>query len=334
MKKQQIKNKQYILPVLLFFIIQSSFSQEYKKFVPYEYQSLWGIIDSTRQVVIEPQYKEIDIIGKLEYVQFDNKTLIDMATGEEIPSAGSYQTSVIIEDNQYHLFNNDKKSVLINLKKKDTISLSLHYYHMTELTLTDSKTKKVYPYILGQLDYEEYVLLKNTTKLPLAIPAKSVPLDVIKEDESKNDIGLVIKKGTKSLVYNPSMKLIKTFQHDGSTDLLTKKQLESLASLLRKKELHLDCTSCEEIYDNSWYINEQSQLPKALQLKQNSDSTVFLKTNETTTIEGYSETLAVDYATFDIKAISAKGITIIVDSRYVQPGKLMFPKGILIEDDK
>jgi len=332
MKRQQIKNLKYIVTLLLFSIQFSSFSQEYKKYIPYEYENLWGIIDSTQQVVIEPQYKEIRIIGKLEYVQFDGKTLIDIATGKEIPNAGEYRTSVVIEGDEYYLFNGDKKSVLIDLKKKDTISLSLQYNYMSELILTDSKTKKEYQYILGQLGYEKYVLLKNTKNLPLAISAKSVPIDVLRDDESMSNVGVVIKKGAKSLVYNPNAQLKKTFNHAGSFDLLTEKQLESLAPLFGKKKLILPCISCAEATDNSWYINEQSQLPKAIQLKQYSDSVVFLKTDKTTTIEGYANTLSVDYGALDVNAISGEGITIIVDSRYVQEGKLMFPKGILIED--
>lgn len=327
-----MKNIKYILPALLLFT-QFSFSQEYKKYVPYQYENLWGIIDSTQKIVIEPQYKDIDVIGKLEYVQFDDTTLIDMTTGKEIPNAGAYRTSIVIENEQYHLFNNDEKSVLINLKKKDTISLSLQYDYMSELVLTDPKTKKEYQYIIGQLDYEEYVLLKNTKKLPLAIPAKSVPLDALIDNETTNNIGIVIKKGSKSLVYNSNVQLKKTLNNEDSYDLLTDKQLKNIATLFGKKDLDLACVSCAETYDNSWYINEQSQLPKTIQLKQNSDSTVYLKTDTTTTIEGYSSTLAVDYAALDVKVISATGITIVVDSRYVQEGKLMFPKDILIEDE-
>lgn len=65
-----------------------------------------------------------------------------MAIGKEIPNAGAYRTSIVIENEQYHLFNGDNKSVLINLKKKDTIALSLKYQHMSELVLTDPKPKK------------------------------------------------------------------------------------------------------------------------------------------------------------------------------------------------
>lgn len=331
MKKKQIKNTRYILPLLLL-LIQFTFSQEYKKHIPYEYQSLWGVIDSTQQIVIKPQYKEINVIGKLEYVQFDNKTLIDMSTGKEIPNAGTHITTVTIENEPYHLFNSKDNSVLINLEKKDTITLSLSYDFMSNIILKDKKSDKEYQYILGKLGFEEYVLLKNTKKLPLAIPTKSVPLDVLIDNKSKKNIGLVIKKGTKSLVYSPSTQLKKTFNHDGSSDLLTSEQLKSLASLWNKEALRLACISCEEISDDGWYINDESQLPKAIQLKPNSDSTVFLKTDATTILEGNSRTLAVDYSVLDINTISAKGITIIVDSRYVKPGKLMFPKNILIED--
>ncbi|GAA4108887.1 hypothetical protein GCM10022393_05260 [Aquimarina addita] len=330
MIKQQRKGFTYILPLLIL-CTQFNFAQEYKKYIPYQHENLWGIIDSTQQVIIKSQYKDINVIGKLDYVQFDNKTLIDMSTGQEIPNAGNHTTTVTIENQLYHLFNTDEKSVLINLEKKDTITLSLQYQYMSNLVVTDKKSDQQHQYILGKLGFEEYVLLKNTKKLPLAISAKSVALDVL-EDNNNTNIAIVIKKGSKSMVYGSNVQLKKTFTHDGSSDLLTNEQLKNLASSWGEEGLRLTCISCEEIYDDSWYINDESQLPKAIKLKTNSDYTVFLKTDATTTIEGNARTLAVDYSVLDIKTISAKGITIIVDDRYVRPQKLMFPKGILLED--
>jgi len=323
------KNSIYF--IILYLTIQFSYGQDYKEFLPYKHQGLWGLVDSTQQVIIQPTYKNIKIIGKLEYLQFDNKTLIDLSTGKEIPTPGKYKREITIANKKYYLFSNKTKSTLINLKEKDTITLSLTYDNMSKISLTDSKATTKNEYLVGQLDYEKYILLKNNKKLPMGISGTFSDFDLLK-NTNKKYVGIAIKKGNKTLVYNNKLQLKKTLISKDNYTLLTGEQLVQVAKIFNEESLRLDCFNCAEILDDSLYIDENLKLPKLFTVKHSNRRmpSITYKNKAGNEIKVRRDLLYGYYSeNFYVQTLQFEKTIIIVDNKYVKPGKLMFPKGVL-----
>lgn len=308
-----------------------SYGQDYKEFLPFKHQGLWGMVDSTQQIVIRPTHKYMKIIGELEYLQFDNNTLINLYTGKEISSPGKYIREVNVANKKYYLFSTETNSKLINLKERDTILLSLTYDNMSKISLTDSKGITKNEYLVGQLDYEKYILLKNNKKLPMAISGKFSDFDLLK-NANKQYIGIAIKKGNKTLVYNDKLQLKKSLVSKDDYTLLTREQLVQVAKIFNEDNLRLPCANCAGIEDNSMYIDENLKLPKlftvtasnrrmpSITYKNKSGKNV--KVRQNVLFGYYSEN-------FYVQTLQFEKTTIIIDNQYVKPGKLMFPKGVI-----
>jgi len=319
--------KNHTLLLFLYLIVQFSYAQEYKKFLPFKQHGLWGLIDSSRQVVIKPTYKDVKIIGELKYLEFDYKTLVDLSTGKEIPSAGSFTQEVKIANQTYQLFRGKKKSTLIDLKNKDTITLSLKYDEMSPISLVDSKSLTENEYIIGQLDYDNLILLKNNTKLPMAISGNFSEYDLL-ENSEKKAVGIVIKKGNKTMVYDHKLRLKKALVTKSKYDLLTKEELQLIATLFKEESLSLPCFRCDEIYDSSLYTEKHLALPEIFTVDAYNSVTYQNKTGNKVKVRrsilnGYFS------INFYVQILKFEKSLLIVDKKYVKPGKILFPKGEL-----
>jgi len=329
--------KQFLFLFVTLFLSQITFSQSYKKHLPYKNKGLWGIIDTTRQVIIPPLYKKVKYIKALDYVQFDYKVLIDLSTATEISSPGRYVKDIIVGNDTYALFRADKTSTLISKNNNKTIELPVAYYDIWPLVFKDLKTSSTKEYFFGDQkvigsDFSKTVVLKNDTTFSEILTEDYDELGAV-YDAHKNTIAIATKGEEMIRVYDHTFKLIKTFTDTESYQLLTKGQLNILKEILNIEYLTYDDFSIQEseIVDDSWEPATDTMLPKGITTAYDDFFVTYISNGDVST-EIEPTLLYVNYGNEDIKTMGNKNIEIIIDKRYVAPGTLMFPKNILKEE--
>ncbi len=288
------------------------------------HNNLWGIVDSTQKTIVEPKYNDIRILGELDYISLDDELIFDLENGTQQNSLGTFETEVFVNEQRFYLFNNNNTSILIDLKSNEEISLSLKYTNLQNITLTNPNTGIENEYIIGQLDYDNYILLKNTKKLPVAITGRFSEPDLLVDESSEKNLFFTAIKNSKTYVYDANLKIVNIFLNEDKL----RENLENLAKKTNSDRLRLKCFTCPEIMDNGSF-NEDPLLPEIFEVsyKLNRLSVVY-KNKEGEKIE------VNPYQTFEKGCGYLDGVTfgknlIFTDFRYVKPKKLMFPKEYL-----
>lgn len=308
----------------------TAFSQDLKGNLPYKHQDLWGVIDTTQQIIIEPQYKSVRVLGDLDYVEFDGKQLFDINKGVKIMSEGTYVGGVIIEEHRYFLFNTEEKSTLIDLKRNDTINLSLLYDRMYNVTMLDPKTKKKSDYIVGELASNKMVLLKNNKQLPLAVSKKFDYFDFGYGDDNHSFPVFIGKINKTSYVYNNQLRFIQSFVNPEGFEVLSSEQLSTLTKTLNFESLKLKCFSCAEAEYSFWSFSDDPILPEIFKVEYRSNRLfVTYKPVEGEEIKVSPKLLYGNQFIGDVKTLQFDKNEIIVDFRYVKPKVLVFPESEL-----
>ena len=317
--------KLLFITISLFLInnVNSQDKNKYKKYMPFSHNNLWGIVDSTQKTIIEPKYKDIRILGELNYISLDDELIFDLEKGTQQKSPGIYKTEVLINKQRFYLFNNDNTSLLIDLKNNEKISLSLKYSNFENITLTNPNSGIENEYIIGQLDYDSYILLKNTKKLPAAITGRLSEPDLIVDKTSNKNVFFTAIKNSKIYVYNTNLKIVNTFINEEKLQ----ENLENLAKKANSDGLRQKCFTCEEIMSNGNFYEDL--LPNIFEVSYKSNRlSVVYKNKEGKEIE------VNPYQTFEKGCGYLIGVTfgknlIFTDLEYVEPKKLMFPKEYL-----
>ncbi|MGJ8548134.1 hypothetical protein [Winogradskyella wichelsiae] len=308
----------------------TAFSQTFKGSLPYKQDNLWGVIDTTQQIIIEPQYKRLRVLGDLDYVQFDGKQLFDINKGVKIDSEGIYANGITIEEHRYFLFNTDEKSTLIDLKRQDTINLSLKYDRMYNVSLLDPKTNKKRDYIAGALASRKMVLLKNNKDLPLAAQKKFDEFDFVYGEDYRSFHLFIGKVKNKSYVYNSELRLIRSVVNTDEYEVMSMDQLDVLAKTLKFDKLRLKCFSCAEVQSSFWSFSDDPILPEIFTVEyKNNRLFVTYKPTEGDKIEVSPELLYGNEFIGDVETLGFGKNEVIVDYRYVKTKMLMFPESEL-----
>ncbi|GGX14343.1 hypothetical protein [Aquimarina muelleri] len=316
--------KKILFITISLFLINNINSQDKKKYMPFMHNNLWGIVDSTQKTIIEPKYNDIRFLGELDYVSLDDKLIFDLEKGTQQKSPGTFETEVFISKQRFYLFNNNNKSILIDLKNNEKISLSLKYTNFENITLTNPNSGIENEYIIGTLDYDSYILLKNTKKLPAAITGRFSEPDLLVDKSSKKNIFFTAIKNSKIYVYNTNLKIVNTFLNEEKL----RENLENLAKKTNSDGLSQKCFTCAEIM-HSGSFDENPLLPEIFEVSYKSNRlSVVYKNKEGKEIE------VNPYQTFEKGCGYLDGVTfgknlIFIDFRYVKPKKLMFPKEYL-----
>jgi len=319
------------IPVYVFFIM--AYGQNYKEYVPFKQDGLWGIINTKRKVNIKPTYKKCLVIGELDYVQFNSEILIDLSTGEQIPNPGSYIKTVNITNKEYHLFNNKNTSTLINLKEKDTIKLAQRYSNLTTVTVTNAETTTDTTFLLGKLYNGGYLIHTNDAELKKVINDEFSIIDFIENTKTKK-IGFVLVKEDTIAIYDGALKLKKSFVSTNIDEyyLLKEKELKQLTPIFKEENLELSCFNCNVPFAVSSFYAKISVVPDVFTVDPKNLRKITVKNKEGETIKVTRDVLFSSHFNDKkrlVQILNFENSAVIIDNRYVTPGKLMFPKKIL-----
>ncbi|QCE40690.1 hypothetical protein [Psychroserpens sp. NJDZ02] len=319
--------KKILFITISLFLINNVHSQDkkkYKEYMPFKHNNLWGIVDSTQKTIIEPKYNDIRLLGELDYVSFDDELIFDLEKGTQQKSPGTFQTEIFVNKQRFYLFNNGDISLLIDLKNNEKIALSLKYSNFENVILTNPNSGIENEFIIGQLDYDSYILLKNNKKLPSVISGKISEPGLLVDESSNKNVYFTAIKNSKTYVYNTNLKIVNTF--------LNKEKLQENLGILAKKTnsdgLRQECFSCHETMGNRSFP-EDPLLPEIFEVSYKSNRlSVVYKNKEGKEIE------VNPYDTFEKGCGYLDGVTfgknlIFTDLNYVRPKKLMFPKEYL-----
>ena len=331
-----------ILFFICFLLVIKSYAQSYKPYLPYKHQGLWGIVDTSQSVLLEAKHKKIRYIGDMDYVELDGHTLIDLSTGKQLPSPGNYSGQTQIGSEDYYIFNTEGTTTMVNVKSKDTIRVSTgksKYNRLSSFQLKDPKTSQSQGYFLtSETTKTPYtisdVFLKQDVSLTKILSMDENSYVVAELKQTRNDIAiaLVTKDNKLFKVYNHQLQLVKTFPHNQGYKL-NQAQLDELKAILQVSDLNWYVASIDEtsVFDGSWKIQENQGFPNAIQQDENNKKYyVLFKTSETEK-KYLKPSSFILYTGVKVKTMYSKKMVIIVDKRYVKPGKLIFPKGVLIE---
>ncbi|MBO0589969.1 hypothetical protein I2486_00990 [Cellulophaga sp. E16_2] len=319
--------KKLLFITISLFLINNGNAQDkkkYKGYMPFNHNNLWGIVDSTQKTIIEPKYNDIRILGELDYVSLDDEIIFDLEKGTQQKSLGTFKTEVIINKQRFYLFNNGDTSLLIDLKNNEKIALSLKYSNFENVTLTNPNSGIENEFIIGQLDYDSYILLKNNKKLPSVISGKISEPDLLVDESSNKNVYFTAIKNSKIYVYNSNLKVVNTFLNDEKLN----ENLESLAKKINSGGLSQKCFTCAETMGNGSF-SEDPLLPEIFEVSYRSNYlSVIYKNKKGEEIE------VRPYQTFEKGCGYLDGVTfgenlIFTDLNYVRPKKLMFPKEYL-----
>lgn len=311
--------KLLIISFLLLFVMNAN-SQTKKKYMPFKHNSLWGVVDSTQNTIIKPKYKRIRILGDLDYVALDNELIFDLEKGTQQKSPGSYITEIMVNNQRFYHFNNNKKSVLIDLKNNEKISLSLHYINFENITLLDPKSKIENKYIVGKLDYDSYILLQNTKNLPAAIAGKFAEPDLIFDRSSNKNLYFTTTKNSKIYVYDSNLKIVNTSLDEDKLQ----ENLPKLAKKANSEEVRQRCFICAEVMGQGAF-SDDPVLPEIFDVSYKANRLLVVYKDK----QG-KEVEVRPYQTFEKGCGYLDGVTfgknlLFIDYQYVTPRTLMFP---------
>jgi hypothetical protein len=168
----------FVLAHLLIFAGNSS-AQDYRQYIPFRYNNLYGLVDQKQETFIEPVYRDMRVIGDYHFAVFDNVLWYNLKTGEhkEIAMGSNYLDYVIIGDEVYTF--DREKNQLINLFTGEEIKLKLKYDLLLRFSLYDVITKTSYNYIRAYTLDNKLLILSDSKELKMVVPFK---LDHVEAD--------------------------------------------------------------------------------------------------------------------------------------------------------
>ena len=139
--------------------ISSSNGEPEKHYLEYKYENKWGLVDVKGNIIIEPQYKKIELINDYSFIGYTNDTPIVYDLNENIISDISFTDFKKISGNRYLVASNNNIGV---------IDKSLNFLIPPEYTMI-APTKKSNHYIARQdsivsildLDGNEIIIVDN-----------------------------------------------------------------------------------------------------------------------------------------------------------------------------
>jgi len=193
--------KKYIALLLIVVLSQLSSAQNYCTYLPYFSNNLYGLVNDKQEQIVEPKYKEAEIINEFSFVIFDKIHCYDLFNGKYVNIPYSKENSFVVISNELFVFNS-KGNTLINPYTKEKIPLKLKYKFMYNKTFYDFKSKKSYDMIFAYTNDEKQLFLKNNKTLSPAIIGKYnfENYDIIQcnVDNFEQNIGLLILNNDKS----------------------------------------------------------------------------------------------------------------------------------------
>ena len=193
--------KRKFLFIFIFLISLSVKAQDYSKFLPYFSNNLYGLVNDKQEQIVEPKYKEVEIINEFSFVIYDKIHCYDLFNGKYVNIPYFKENSFVVISNELFVFNS-KSNTLINPYTKEKIPLKLKYKFMYNKTFYDFKSKKSYDLIFAYTNDEKQLFLKNNKTLSPAIIGKYnfENYDIIKcnVDNFEQNIGLLILNNDKS----------------------------------------------------------------------------------------------------------------------------------------
>ncbi|TPN82960.1 hypothetical protein [Aquimarina algicola] len=296
----------------------------FKNYMPFQYNNLWGIVDSLQNSVIQPTYEDIRILGNLDYVVLDADIIFDINTGETLKAPGVFRSKIFVEKQEYYHFNTEKGAILIDFKNQDTLKLPLKYDEFKNVILYDDITDKEKEYIIGKESYYEYFIFKNSKKLPLVIKEKFDEPNFLVDQNTKKRLFFTYIKNATLYIFDYNLALLHSLPQDSDI----KEVLKDLTKKVNVEKLIQECFTCVEIdYVTSFSYEANLPKPFSVSYKNNRLNVIYTnKEGKTFMVEPYQiqeETIG------SLDCIQFNKNTIVRDSRFVKAGKLMFPKNLL-----
>ena len=248
------------ITIILLIITGTIQAQSFRKIIPFKYNGKWGLVGNNNTEFLKPTYKGVHIFQDFTYVEMDGEVVYNLKNGERNDAYGEYCSSIKIENKLYHLFTNEEKSTLLNMDEKETISLSLQYRYMQEIEMVDESGEKKTSFILARLTDRKFLLL-NLNKSLNSIIAQRFSDEEIEFITNEKDkvIGFVVKHMGYYVFYNHNLKVIKKMPASKFTnhyELLPSEVSNKLPTIYSVKDARAGCFNCEEIWDDSWELNE------------------------------------------------------------------------------
>jgi len=334
--------KNYI--VLIFLLAcNATNAQNLRKYIPFKYENLWGIIDSSLTEVVKPQFKRLSVLEDFTYAEFDGKVIYNLKTGEHFPSFGRFRSKIKIEEDYYYLFTNNEKSILINFQKKDTIRLSLRYKRMRAMDFYNNREEKVNTLLIGYLAEDKILFLKNEKNLGSFLPHRFEEQDIETIVRSRGKkIGLALRRNSTIYFYDCNLKVIKKIKDpkEKRYQLLTKSLESQIPIIYKMNYAKAGYFSRAGIVDDSWSLKKEL----AKQVSENPNNNDFYITKESWHYFLNSATDSTmrlkirlhyfhypgSYRKVEIKEINS---LFFYEAKYMKAEKIMFPRKYLIKSD-
>lgn len=310
---------------VLFLLTSSLFSQEsnYKNYLPFKYDNLWGIVDSTQNVVLKPSFNNIDFVGDLDYVVLDNAVLFDLNKGISTKALGRFTNELTVDGKIYSCFLNEQETVLINHEQNDTIRLQDKYEKLYNIFVQNPMNKASIKYIYGEIETGLGKLYFNNRKLALVTPTAIRNLDFINDNDSSNYVGYVFDLDDYKLIYTYEGKQIAKKPKDTSTENM----LKIFSEITGVKNIDLNCFNCDVPF-MAGMRPRQYDLPKPFDVEYMNGKSIVSYRKKRRKKKILIEKPIVNKFK-GVRFFSFSGKAFIIDHRYVKDQKLMYPIDLL-----
>ena len=325
-----------VIAVLVLTFTISSQAQNYRKIVPFKYQSKWGIVDSLNREIAKPEYTSLHVFDDFLYAEFDGKDLYNLKTGEKQKAPGIYINTIEVDGEKYHIFNTAAHTILVNFEKKETIQLTEKYKYIKTIPLYNHEDKKVNTLIIGVFDNHEVKLLKNDKNLT-PISSTKFTNEAVETIEKRNKIiGFAYRDKGYFVFYNHDLKIIKKIKtlpkSKDDYEFFTSDVLNKLPVIYGEENASIGCLNCASIWDNSWDLNtflgDSPEESNYYITKENRD--YFLKNNLDANFKIEVDSNLYDYEeSYEMININSTNSSFFCDSRIVKTPHILFPEKYL-----
>lgn len=187
-----------------FLLLKLSFAnaQNYCAYLPYSYNSKYGLVSNKQEKIIEPKYTKLEIMGEFAFALFDDVHCYNLSSGKYTKTPSSVDNSFVVIENELFIFNS-KSNTLINPFTNQKIPLKLSYQFFYNRTFFDYNSKKTYDLIFAYTTDNKQLFFKPNKTLPPAIVGKfnfnNFDLFRCKIDGFDRNIGIMIYNHDKSI---------------------------------------------------------------------------------------------------------------------------------------
>lgn len=194
--------KKLLYLFIIFTLSQFGYAQNYCTYLPYFSNNLYGLVSDKQEQIVEPKYKEVEIINEFSFAIFDKIHCYDLFNGKYVNIPYSKENSFVVISNELFVFNS-KSNTLVNPYTKEKIPLKLKYKFLYNRTFYDFKSKKSYDLIFAYTNDDKQLFFKNDKTLSLAINGKftykNFKITQCPVDNFEQNVGILILNNDKSL---------------------------------------------------------------------------------------------------------------------------------------